>query len=400
MQGKVLSPKNISSLEMKKVINGFLAGFWGNGEKFVITGGGRTVSIWDGRGVKMEQEIVLSPVQAGALSAASRLFFREGEILTLGKGREGLGVVRWNLRRGGDVDYIPMRGDFKVDEQFYIAASLSESGSLLASASGKTPYVVDISTGEVRRFKSFFGGHGDWVISTCFSTNDALLATLGWDGKVKVWDVERGKLRATLDASRRGEKISLGYLLWFRGTTLAVSVVREAEGGEKHSIATIWEVKRGKTLFSLDNLVRLVPPAEMGLGARLLVGAFVAWQYGERHKDLVTSVDLSPKRDLVATASYDCTVKIWHLRGRRADLLRTLEFDDPCVRVAFSPGGEMLFVTVCREKEEKESKSSSHGLGTNTLYKEGVFQRLRGGFSRRGVLSGERYEFTTFVGWT
>src|SRR5947209_5786280 len=59
------------------------------------------------------------------------------------------------------------------------------------------------------------------------------------------------------------------------------------------------------------------------------------------HTDLVYSVAFSPDGKLLASASFDNTVKLWDFAARKE--LRTLKgHDKPVYSVAFSPDGKLL----------------------------------------------------------
>ena len=52
----------------------------------------------------------------------------------------------------------------------------------------------DVATGKSR---GRFRGHENWVYSVAFSPNGRMLATGGWDGAVKLWDLKSGQEIAT-----------------------------------------------------------------------------------------------------------------------------------------------------------------------------------------------------------
>ncbi|HBL59978.1 MAG TPA: hypothetical protein DDZ80_16325 [Cyanobacteria bacterium UBA8803] len=60
----------------------------------------------------------------------------------------------------------------------------------------------------------------------------------------------------------------------------------------------------------------------------------------EKHNDNITSVSFSPNSKLIASASADKTLKLWHLDGT---LLKTLEGDSSLLTsVSFSPDGQLI----------------------------------------------------------
>ena len=60
----------------------------------------------------------------------------------------------------------------------------------------------------------------------------------------------------------------------------------------------------------------------------------------EGHRERVVSVAFSPDGTLIASSSYDYTIKLWNLEGR---VLQTFEGHKRIVNsIAFSPNGKMI----------------------------------------------------------
>jgi len=93
---------------------------------------------------------------------------------------------------------------------------------------------------------STYNGHGDGTYCAAFSATDNLLATGGWDGKVRLWDVETHQLVRTLV---HGSYTNGGY-----PTSVAFSPdgSRLAVSGDGYALnATVWDVSSGNLVYSL-----------------------------------------------------------------------------------------------------------------------------------------------------
>lgn len=69
--------------------------------------------------------------------------------------------------------------------------------------------------------------------------------------------------------------------------------------------------------------------------------------------DDITSVYLNPDSNMIATASYDGTVKLWSMDGKE---LKTLPHDEEVARVIFSPNDAQTIATVITDATKRTSK--------------------------------------------
>ncbi|MEB3279590.1 MAG: AAA-like domain-containing protein [Lyngbya sp.] len=142
-------------------------------------------------------------------------------------------------------------------------------------------------------------GHGSYVYDVAFSPNGDLIATVGGDNTVKLWEPD-GTLVKTLE-----------------GHEYIVSAVAFSPTGDMIA-----------AFGSSDNTVKLWSPD----------GTEVATLEG--HGSMVTDVAFSPNGEMIASASGDKTVKLWKSEGI---LVKTLEGHEAWVNgVAFSPNGDMI----------------------------------------------------------
>jgi WD40 repeat protein len=91
-----------------------------------------------------------------------------------------------------------------------------------------------------------FDGHGDGTFGAAFSPTENLLATGGWDGRVRLWDVETNQLVRTIV---HGSYTDGGYPT---SLTFSPDGSRLAVAGSGYSLtANVWDVASGELLYSL-----------------------------------------------------------------------------------------------------------------------------------------------------
>jgi len=162
--------------------------------------------------------------------------------------------------------------------------------------------------------RTLYGHHGP-VPFADFSPDGATLASVGYDGAVKVWDVATGRLKASLakhTAPVEGAAFSPD------GTTLATS--------SRDRTVILWDVKTGQSKGTLQ------------------------------HNDDVVKLAYSPDGKVLAATCHDGAVMIWDAATR--DCVKTLQADaTEAIRVAFSPDGTLL--ATCGEDRTAKIWSAS-----------------------------------------
>jgi WD40 repeat protein len=180
------------------------------------------------------------------------------------------------------------------------------------------------------------------VTAVAFSPDGRTLATADVEGDVKLWDVAAQQIRAAMPGH-----IGPVYSVAFSpdGRTLVT-------GGHDTTVR-LWEVAGGQPLGTLPGRTGRVYSVAFGPDGTLATGGGDAtvrlWDLAHRrtlailrgHTDTVRSVAFSPDGGTLASGSTDTTVRLWDVAGRQTRTTLT-GHTDIVNAVAFSPDGRTL----------------------------------------------------------
>jgi WD40 repeat protein len=219
--------------------------------------GDSTVRIWDARTLRL-----LRTLRAHKGGVFEAVFSPDGKLLASG-GRDQM-VRLWDARTGKLVR--TLAGHTAA----VTALSFSPDGGVLASAGAEQDDTIrlwDVQTGGALRTLE---GHQDWVTTVAFSPDGATLASGSRDKKLILWDARTGEKRWTMPQSEMVYELDFsrdGKLL--------------AEGGGGRDLR-LHDAHTGSLLGTLQG-----------------------------HTNEVNEVKFSLRGSLLASGSYDGTVKIW-----------------------------------------------------------------------------------------
>ncbi len=234
-------------------------------------------------------------------------------------------IVRFEPGIGGSVDWSP--------KGVFVTEGPEDTGEI---------DIRDVETGEP--VLPPFHGHDVDLNEPQFSPDGSMLATIGDDGFLKVWDPATGAPIASFE----GEGIVLGVSFSGDGSLVAaawpeVGVVRVLDPLTSREIRTIevGDVFPGETALSPDGR-----SIAIGYGAIPTVTVYDVAS-GEPRSELlghrfgITSIAWSPDGRRIATGGNDSSVRIWDGRTGRSQL-EILGNAGPVLSVDWSPDGERL----------------------------------------------------------
>ncbi len=151
-----------------------------------------------------------------------------------------------SFMRVWDVDKGEQVGTLKGHTGVVGTVVYSPDGKTLASGGDTTVRLWDADTGQVRKI---LRGHQGSVESVAFSGDGKTLASGGFDDDARVWDVETGKVLATLEC----DDPVLAVALSADGKLVATAAARWGSGfyGAAPAQVRVWDVATGKPVATL-----------------------------------------------------------------------------------------------------------------------------------------------------
>ena len=243
-----------------------------NGELLASVSDDKTIRFWN---VQSQQKIAIRTITDRYQSIA---FSPDGQLLATGGSKH---IKLWNVRNRTEIATLQQNQDVRT-------VAFSPDGRLLAAGdgSGNGPGTVKVWNVQRRRIVVTLDGDPKNIKTVAFSSDNRYLASSGWDGQLKVWNVSNWTLFRTIphtgyydvDFSPDGKMLAStnnGYVnLWWvedgarvarlpgptdwihpvdfspDGTSLAV--------GAEDGIVRVWDIDTSSESTGKDGSVRIL----------------------------------------------------------------------------------------------------------------------------------------------
>ena len=285
-----------------------------NGESLASVSDDRTIKLWN---VHNQQNI--ATLQDGT-RFRSVSFSPNGLFLATGGARH---VKLWDVRRRTEIATFHHTQDVR-------SVDFSSNGQLLAAGdgSGNGPGTVKVWDVQRRQIIADLEGDSKHISAVAFSPDDRYLASSGWDGQLKVWDVSNWDLLHTIQYTGAYD--------------VAFSPDGKTLGNPNNGYVGLWSIENGDIIASL--------PGPAG------------W---------TSPIDFSPDGTFLAVGGEDGFVRLYNIEARlgskqQGEMVRLIYFL-PKSRQPQPDIDEKLDALIRDVQEFYADEMKHHGLGRKTF---------------------------------
>lgn len=311
-----------------------------NGQQIATVGYDGTIRLWDMSGKQLKQFTAHKGQEILSLS-----FSPDGKYLATAA-TENIARL-WNL---SGQELVKLEGH----QGWVLNVSFSDDGKRIATTSDDgTVRLWDLSGKPINTLQ----GHRGAVLSASFSPDGKRLVSAGKDGFMRLWNLAE---KATQQVELTGFKDDVNAIAFSPdGKTIA--------GAGNEGIMRLWDSSSGKELKVWKEAIQRIsdsqnnvqdiafsPDGKFIVAGGLNVPIARVWnlegsltepqvklkgneEKQETHQDHISSVAVSPNSQLVATGSYDKTMRIWKPNSPNGELVAvTPEQENVVSRVVFT----------------------------------------------------------------
>ncbi|KAG1812156.1 quinon protein alcohol dehydrogenase-like superfamily [Suillus subaureus] len=269
---------------------------------------------------------------------------------------------QWDLKAGKEIE-----GARGVFEGMVFAVAVSGDGRWVVTGGG------DVDRPELKAFEvetgivKIFEGHLQQINCIDISADNTLLASGSLDETVRIWNLETGKLlagpfksigfvgavRFSPDSKKLAVKLDwgTGLEIWdVQSQKLDVRIGKASGTGA--TLSPILWTNKNKTIiaafqfnFTADSDLYDFPKTIYEFDAVTLETVGAAF---ERHTEYIHGLALSSDGVLLASVSYDNTMKLWAFESRQ--LLASFDVQDPSLLILSSDSRQLIYTTYAQDE--------------------------------------------------
>lgn len=286
-----------------------------------------SIKLWD-----VSSGEVLNTLEGHYYSVISLAFSPDGSILA--SGGWGKKINLWDLSTGSLIQswsispYIAMDLAFSPDGKSLLVGR-GEWGGTFSQPQEDTLKLLNVSNGDVIQN---FTGHTNAVTSVLFSKDGSWIASGSWDYNVKIWDVSSGNEIKSFE----------NHTFIVSSISLSTDETILASGSFDKSI-NLWNISSGELLekfsspnqeiwsvaFSNNNSILAAAVGDLDYWPKpntfweafgdMQNSSIQLWDIPNKnvietlqgHNHIIESIDFSPDGSILASGSWDWTIKLW-----------------------------------------------------------------------------------------
>jgi WD40 repeat protein len=306
--------------------------FTADGRRIVTAGWEAALSVWDASTRKRLRQMDGHTSLVLALAIA-----RDGRTLA-SAGIDGT-VRLWDLDTGRERSRIRAAGGKHVR-----SISFAPDGRRLATVSDNGALRFwEVAGGETSQEATTLHGHSQRVSCVSFSPDERRLITGSWDGSARIWRADTGQQTAVLPHA--------GIVNAARFSPDGATIVT---ADDTSGVMTIWDAATGQRLRTVRAAGAIVVPRFTPDGSRVVAIAggsgLVRWNAAtwsaeaatDTHLPLGRMTAVSPDGTTLVTANDSGQVRFWSIDSLRERAPMSNAHSGLVSSIEFSPGGEMM----------------------------------------------------------